>query len=256
MDYTVGMGLIADTPKLVGQFEFPLIYNLLATFLFALTGVILATKRGYDLVGVGMLAFITGAGGGLIRDGIFLQQGTVLFIQSPQFILAVIYAVLVGSFAYHVVKKFNVLFYTADALGLGIYGIIGAQMTINAGLGFLAAIIVGFCSAIGGGLIRDVLIRREPSIFLPGQFYALAALVGILIFLILATELEMNAQIAAVIAIGITFILRLSAIKFDLRSKPLADFADVNRDHFYSIVDNLKPVIKKVNKRAGKKSIN
>ena len=124
MTYEIGLTIFAESTKLVGQFEFPLIYNLLATFLFALTGVILATKRGYDLIGVGILALITGAGGGLIRDGIFLQQGPVLFIQSPQFILAVFYAILIGSFAYHVVKKFNVLFYTADALGLGIYGII------------------------------------------------------------------------------------------------------------------------------------
>lgn len=253
MTYEIGLTIFAESTKLVGQFEFPLIYNLLATFLFALTGVILATKRGYDLIGVGILALITGAGGGLIRDGIFLQQGPVLFIQSPQFILAVFYAILIGSFAYHVVKKFNVLFYTADALGLGIYGIIGAQMTLNAGLGNMAAIIVGFSSAIGGGMIRDVLIRREPVIFFPGQYYALAALIGIVLFLVLGTQLEINAQISAVIAITVTFILRLAAIRFDLRSKPLADFADVNRDQFFHFVDSLKPVVRKVKKTAKKK---
>ncbi len=124
MELMSGLTIFGETSKLVGQFEFPLIYNLAATFLFALTGVILATKRGYDLIGVGIMALISGAGGGLIRDGIFLQQGPVLFIQSPQFILAVIYAIIIGSFAYHVVKKFNGLFFFADALGLGIYGVI------------------------------------------------------------------------------------------------------------------------------------
>ena len=236
--------------ELVGQFEFPLIYNLLATFLFALTGVILATKRGYDLIGVAIIALISGAGGGLIRDGIFLQNGPVLFLQSPQFILAVFYAIIVGSIAFHVVKKFNGLFFFADALGLGIYGVIGAQMTINLGLGALAAIIVGFTSAVGGGIIRDVLIKKEPVIFFPGQYYSLAAFVGICIFLILGTQIKINAQVAAVIAIAVTFFIRLAAMKFDLRSKPLHDFADVNRDQFFHLVESLKPIVKPVVKNS------
>lgn len=232
--------------RLVGQFNFPLIYNVLATFLFALTGVILATKRGYDLIGVGIMALISGAGGGLIRDGIFLQNGPVLFIQSPYFILAVFYAILLGSFAYHVIKKFNVIFFTADALGLGIYGIIGAQMSLNLGLGVMAAIIVGFSSAVGGGMIRDVLIRREPVIFFPGQYYSLAALIGIVLFLILGLQFKVNAQVAAIIAIMVTFFVRLSSMKFNVSSKPMADFADVNRDQFFHFMQTIKPVVKKV----------
>lgn len=256
MEYLTNSIIFAESSRLVGQFEFPLIYNLLATFLFALTGVILATKRGYDLIGVGIIALITGAGGGLIRDGIFLQQGPVLFIQSPQFILAVFYAIIVGSIAYHVVKKFDLLFFTADALGLGIYGIIGAQMTLNAGLGNMAAIIVGLSSAIGGGMIRDVLIKREPTIFFPGQYYALAALNGIVLFLILGTVLEIDAQLSAIVAIGFTFLLRVASMKFDLRSKPLADFADVNRNQFINLVDGIKPVVKKVARKKKKSNKN
>jgi uncharacterized membrane protein YeiH len=232
--------------RLIGQFVFPIGYNLAATFLFALTGVILATKRGYDFIGVSIMALIAGAGGGLIRDGVFLQQGPALFIQSPQFIMAVLLAVAVGGFSYHVVKRFDGLFFVADALGIGIYGVIGAQMTLNAGLGVMAAIIVGFVSAIGGGILRDVLIKKEPVIFFPGQFYALAALVGICTFLVLAAQLKVPAQVAAVIAIGVTFFIRLASLRFDFESKPLADFADVNRDQFFNLVDSLRPVIKRV----------
>lgn len=236
---------------LVGQFEFPLIYNLIATFLFALTGVILATKRGYDIIGVGILALVAGAGGGLIRDGIFLQNGPPLFIQSPQFIAAIFLAILLGSFAYHVVKRFNGLFFVADALGLGIYGIIGAQMTINNGLGLMAAIIVGFTSAIGGGVLRDVLTKKEPVIFFPGQYYAAAALFGIVTFLLLATKLQLNAQFSAIVAIAVTFFMRLAAMKFNLESKPLAAFADVNRDQFINLIDVVRPkkIIRKFKKK-------
>ena len=178
-----------------------------------------------------------------------MQQGPVLFIQSPQFILAVIYAIIIGSFAYHVVKKFNGLFFVADALGLGIYGVIGAQMTLNVGLGVMAAIIVGFSSAIGGGILRDVLIKKEPVIFFPGQYYALAALIGICTFLVLGAQLKIPAQISAVIAILLTFVLRLASMKFDFESKPLADFADVNRDQFFNLMQTIKPAMKKIAKK-------
>ena len=227
--------------ELVGQFEFPVVYNLLATFLFALTGVILATKRTYDIIGVIILATVAGAGGGLIRDGIFLQQGPPLLIQDYRFLVAILLAVVFGTLFYHLVKKWDGIFFVADPLGLGIYGVIGAQMTINDGLSFIAAVLVGFMSAIGGGLLRDILTKKEPVIFFPGQYYAAAALIGITLFLFLATGLRLNAQVAAIIAITVTFFLRLAAMKFDLSTKPLAQFADVNRSKFLNLYDFVKP---------------
>lgn len=227
--------------ELVGQFEFPLAYNLLATFLFALTGVILATKRQYDIIGVIILATVAGAGGGLIRDGIFLQQGPPLFLQDNRFLVAILLAVVVGTVFYHLVKKWDGVFFVADALGLGIYGVIGAQMSINAGLGFISAVLVGLISATGGGLLRDILTKKEPVIFFPGQYYAAAALAGVTLFLFLATVLKINAQFAAWVAIGLVFFFRLAAMKFDLSTKPLAAFADVNRTKFLTFYDFVKP---------------
>lgn len=227
--------------ELVGQFNFPVAYNLIATFLFALTGVILATKRQYDIVGVIILATVAGAGGGLIRDGIFLQDGPPLLVQDYRFLVAILLAVVFGTFFYHMVKRWDGVFFVADALGLGIYGVIGAQLSIHAGLGLIAALLVGFISAIGGGLLRDILTKKEPVIFFPGQYYAAAALIGISIFLFLGVVVRINAQVAAIIAISVTFILRLAAMKFDLSTKPLADFADVNREKFLNLYEFVKP---------------
>ncbi len=227
--------------ELVGQFNFPVAYNLIATFLFALTGVILATKRNYDIVGVIILAIVAGAGGGLIRDGIFLQDGPPLLVQDYRFLVAILLAVVCGMFFYHLVKKWDGVFFVADALGLGIYGVIGAQLSIHAGLGIIAALLVGFISAIGGGLLRDILTKKEPVIFFPGQYYAAAALIGIAVFLFLGVVVRINAQLAAIIAITLTFILRLAAMKFDLSTKPLADFADVNREKFLNLYEFVKP---------------
>lgn len=227
--------------ELVGQFDFPVAYNLIATFLFALTGVILATKRNYDIVGVIILATVAGAGGGLIRDGIFLQDGPPLLVQDYRFLVAILLAVIFGTFFYHMVKRWDGVFFVADALGLGIYGVIGAQLSIHAGLGIIAALLVGFISAIGGGLLRDILTKKEPVIFFPGQYYAAAALIGISVFLFLGVVLRINAQAAAIIAITLTFILRLAAMKFDLSTKPLANFANVNREKFLNLYEFVKP---------------
>lgn len=220
-----------------GQFDFPIAYNLIATFLFAITGVILAIKRDYDLIGVGIMALIVGAGGGLVRDSIFLQDGPPLIVEDSRFLIAIFLAIAVGTVAFHFVRKFDGLFFVADALGLGIYGVIGAQMSLNAGLSVSAAIIVGLSSAIGGGIIRDVLIKREPVVFFPGQFYALAALAGVVTFLLLATKGGLNANFAGIIGITVTFVFRLASIKFDLNSAPLAKFANVNKRKFNSVLD-------------------
>lgn len=226
--------------ELVGQFDFPIAYNLLATFLFALTGVILAAKRQYDIIGVIILATVAGAGGGLIRDGIFLQNGPPLLVQDYRFLVAILLAVVFGTFFYHMVKKWDGVFFIADALGLGIYGVIGAQLSIHAGLGIIAALLVGFISAIGGGLLRDILTKKEPVIFFPGQYYAAAALIGIALFLFLGVVLRINAQLAAIAAITVTFILRLAAMKFDLSTKPLAAFADVNKNKMLNLYEFVK----------------
>ena len=71
-----------------------------------------------------------------------------------------------------------------DALGLGLYAVYGAQKAMLAGLPLLAAMLVGTVNAVGGGLMRDVLVREEPFLFRPGGFYALAAVAGATTFVL------------------------------------------------------------------------
>jgi uncharacterized membrane protein YeiH len=106
-----------------------------------------------------------------------------------------------------------------DALGLGIYAVVGVQKSLDAGLAIPAAILVGTINAVGGGLLRDVLTREVPLLFKPGQFYALTALVGCICFVVFAIPARMEVQRAAFLAIGSTFLLRLLAIRFDWRSR-------------------------------------
>ncbi len=121
----------------------------------------------------------------------------------------------------HLAKTYGLTLSLVDALGLGIYAVVGAQKSLDRGLPIGSAILVGAVNAVGGGLLRDVLTREVPLLFKPGQFYALAAVVGSALFVSLVYWVRMEVQAAALMAIATTFFLRVFAIRFDWQSPPL-----------------------------------
>ena len=108
-----------------------------------------------------------------------------------------------------------------DALGLGAYGVVGSQAALHAHLVPLGAIMVGVFNATGAGLIRDVLIREEPIIFKPGQFYAGAAIMGCSIFVAMVVGLDADETFAAIMATATAFVIRILAVKYDWKTKPI-----------------------------------
>ncbi len=212
--------------ELISQFVLPYWLNLLALFLMALTGAIAAIEEGYDIIGVTALALIAGTGGSLLRDMI-LQQGIPLFFRDPSFLYAVVIAVLIGivfrTYIFQNKRPFNISFLLFDALGLGIFGVVGTQMALFADLASAPAILTGVINATGGGLLRDVLTAREPLIFKPSQYYAATSLAGCIIFVTIALWLGQSAVTAAFTAIFLTFFLRALTMWFDWKTKPLID---------------------------------
>jgi uncharacterized membrane protein YeiH len=220
-------GLIAKVRmELISQFILPYWLSLLALFLMALTGAIAAIEEGYDIIGVTALALIAGTGGSLLRD-VILQEGVPMFFRDPSFLYAVVIAVLIGimfrNYIFKNKRPFNISFLLFDALGIGIFGIIGTQMALFSGLASAPAILIGVINATGGGLLRDVLTAREPLIFKPSQYYAATSLAGCTVFVALALWLEQSAVTAAFVAIFLTFFLRTLTMWFDWKTKPLID---------------------------------
>jgi len=136
----------------------PVWFDLTAVFLFALTGVWAATKRGYDVVGAFVLAFVAGVGGGLLRDGIFLQEIPAV-MHDGRFLWAVLLAVLAGALVQRLAERFQTLIAYVDAAAIGVYSVYGANKSLVAGVSPEAAILVGLCNAVGGGLLRDVVVH-------------------------------------------------------------------------------------------------
>lgn len=221
------------------EFVLPITYDLIATFLFAVTGALVAAKKGFDPLGVGLIAVISGAGGGIIRDAIFLNMQPA-FISDWRYITAVFLALVTVLIGRSILRArfIGIVVILIDAIGLGMYGVFGAQKSLAFGLSIFAAIIVGTVNATGGGLLRDVVMSQNPKSLLPGQLYGILSVAAILLFLLLHIRFDMTAHAAAWIAIGVCFIIRLLAIKFDWRTRAVSELSDPSE----ILVNQIKPL--------------
>ena len=201
---------------LIGQFTLPLAFDLAATFLFAVTGALTAMRKGYDFIGVFFLALVTGIGGGLLRDGVFLQQ--IPAVLGSHYLLAVVVATIIGLLFGQSLNRLALVFLLVDALGLGLYTVFGAQKALVAGLDWVPALLIGVINAVGGGVLRDLMSREDPLIFRPGEFYAAASLAGGAVFAALALGLGVAAQPAALAGIAVTVLIRVASVRFGWRT--------------------------------------
>jgi uncharacterized membrane protein YeiH len=203
------------------EFELPLSFSLVAYFTFAVTGALAGLRRGYDVIGVLALATITAGGGGLIRDGLLISQGPASLLTDARYLVVIV----VGAVATHVfhrqVGRLNRTIAVVDAIGLGAFAVHGVQRCLLAGLSVPASILGGTITAVGGGLLRDVLVREEPLLFKPGQFYALVAIGGSALFVALPRLGWTTGYQAALITVVLVFTVRLLAIRYNWQTRAM-----------------------------------
>ena len=212
--------MIGD-PQQIPAVALPIAIDLGATVLFSITGAMEAIRRHYDSVGLFVLALASGLGGGLLRDGVFIQAGPPVAMRNWSYIIAVLVGCVIAALFFQQVDRLSKPFLIIDALGMAAYGIVGASKSAEAGLAIPACIFVGVANAVAGGLIRDVLVREEPLVFKPGQFYVIASLLGVTTFTFLAVFFAAPVVLAAGSAIIVAFVLRLLAIMFDWQTTPI-----------------------------------
>jgi uncharacterized membrane protein YeiH len=201
-----------------GPFQLPVAFDVAAAFLLAVTGAMAGVRKRYDLVGVLVLALATGLGGAFLRDGLLLQQGPAAVLTDGRYLLGVLGGGLTGAYFGRHLQRVRLVIELVDALGLGVYGMVGAQKSLAAGLPLVSVALVGCVNAVGGGVLRDVLVREEPLIFKPGEFYALAALAGVLLFIGLAAGLHLPEETSALAGIGLAFMVRILSIRLGWRT--------------------------------------
>lgn len=188
------------------------ILDLFGTMAFAVTGAFKAIEHKSDIVGILLLATITGVAGGTIRDIVMGQFPNSL--SDPVYVIITVLSGLSIFFLYSYLKKHWNLFLKFDAIGLGVFAIIGATFAYNlVGLNFLAIMLAGMLTAVGGGILRDVFVTQVPIVFVK-EFYVSASFIGITVFyftLYFGGELYS----ATILGIILTTALRLIAMKFN-----------------------------------------
>jgi len=208
-------------------FRLPLAFEYGATVLWAFSGALVAARQRYDIAGLTLIALVSATGGGLLRDGIFINDGPPLLLRSPAYVLlAVAVALGVWTFGHQVdrIPRLGTTILLIDAVGIGAFGLVGMQISLRAGLAVPAAVFVGVVNAVGGEVLREVLMRQEPTILRPGIPSALAALAGCLLFLALVAWTGANGGAAGVVAVAAVFLVRAVALRFGLRTHPARGF--------------------------------
>jgi uncharacterized membrane protein YeiH len=190
---------------------------------FAVSGALTAARYRMDILGFLMIGTITGIGGGTLRD--VLLGRTVWWTQDPRELILCIGASLLTFFFIKSDISQRRRMVWADALGLSAFAVVGCHVALSFGAPFFIAVVMGMVTATGGGLMRDVLTNNQPMIFC-GQIYATAALVGSLGYASLRGlgVPEIPAEIVSALA---AFLLRASAIVFDIRMGPPGQFIRV-----------------------------
>lgn len=193
--------------------------NILGLFVFAISGALTALRNDMDLFGVAMIAFVTGVGGGTIRD-VLLGLFPVWWIASPSAVFICLAGAGVATLAQPLIDSRLKALIWADAVGLSVFAILGAQAALAAEAPLVIAIFMGAVTATFGGVVRDVLLN-EPPLILKQDIYATAALIGAGVYVGLLA-LDLSANIAAPAAAMATFLIRACAILFDIPSPRFA----------------------------------
>jgi uncharacterized membrane protein YeiH len=111
-----------------------------------------------------------------------------------------------------------------DAVGLGAYAVVGMQLSIDAHLSLPAVALVGVVNAVGGSVLRDLLLRDEPQVFKPGTLMALAAVASTILYLILKMGFGVSPLMAAWATIATAALIRTVSVRYNLRTRALPGF--------------------------------
>ena len=187
-----------------------LVLNLAGTFVFGISGGLAAVRARLDLFGVVVLAAVVGLAGGITRD--LLIGAPPATFRDWRYLAAVAAAGVVCYFAGTALERIRRSVLSFDAIGLGLFCVTGATKALDYGLGPAQAVLLGAITGIGGGMLRDVLLREIPTV-LRQELYAVPALLGAGI-LVLAQETGSSSPVFPVLGVIVCVSVRLASLKY------------------------------------------
>ena len=186
------------------------IIDLSGTFVFAISGMATATEKKFDIFGASIIALVTAVGGGTIRD-VLIGSQPVGWMKDGNFLLVIGVAILLSFFFLKKILRLRQTMFLFDAIGIGLFTILGLTKTLSLGLSPAIAIIMGTVSASFGGVVRDILCNEVPIIF-GKEIYATACLAGGILFLIL-NQIGLDYHVNMVLTIAFIVFIRILAVR-------------------------------------------
>jgi uncharacterized membrane protein YeiH len=194
------------------MFDFITFCDYAGTFAFAISGIRLASAKQFDWFGAYVVGVVTAVGGGTVRD--VLLNATPFWMEQPSYLIVSGLALLfVIAFRKYVIRLHNT-FFIFDAIGLGLFVIVGVVKTLDFGFPMWVAIVMGVITGSFGGMMRDILINEEPLIFRK-DIYALACVAGGVVYYA-CLLLSLPPAPSQFIAAASVFILRILAVKYHI----------------------------------------
>lgn len=191
--------------------------DLAGIFVFAVSGALLAVRKNFDVVGMALLASVTGLGGGLFRDLVIGAVPPAAFTDLG-YLLTPLAATVLVFFLHPQVERINRAVMVFDAAGLGLFCVTGTVKAHAYGLGLTASVVMGLATAAGGGVLRDVLANEVPSLLRwDREVYAVPAVVGAAAVALLIRAGELNGVTSGAAA-ALAFVLRLLALRYNWRA--------------------------------------
>ncbi len=191
--------------------------DLIGIFVFAISGALLAVRKNFDVFGIGVLAEVTALGGGLFRDLVIGAVPPAAFTDLGYFLTPLLAALLV-IFLHPQVERIQTGVNVFDAAGLGLFCVTGTTKAYDYGLNLTASAALGLATAVGGGVLRDVLANEVPSLLRwDRDLYAVPAMVGAAM-VVICIRYDALTPLARGFAAAVAFVLRLLAMRYHWRA--------------------------------------
>lgn len=184
--------------------------DLIGTFVFAISGVLTAVERKFDVVGATVIGTVTAIGGGSLRD-VLIGETPVGWMRDTNYLLVIFISLPICFFFQGAIIKFRKGVFVFDTIGIGLFTILGLEKTLAVGLSPIVAVLMGIVSAVFGGIMRDVLANEVPLIFRK-EIYATACLAGALVYLVLETIIP-GTHFSMLASIGVVILIRYFSVK-------------------------------------------
>ena len=202
--------------------DYTVLIDIIGTVAFALSGFIVAAKERLDILGILVVSYVTAFGGGVIRD---LLVDRPPFIFSETYPITVVFITILIAFIFKLHNRTkltnNYIFYLSDSMGLSLFAYTGATIGLEYNFNFGGVVFLSFLTAVGGGIIRDIILNKIPFILTNDFYGTIAIVVGILVWTLSQYSLINPFSTISVLVLGV--IMRLLAIRFQWKLPKLVN---------------------------------